>query len=212
MNKSFIHKVCFRKFMPRTDLANQQLREEQRTNILNAAREVFAQKGSSATMADIAEEAGVSQGLAYRYFASKEEMFLVLFKQVMDTAKEYDQIIRELPGAPSERFQKIVTRLLELRKEQPGYYQLLYWMLSDKETPKEIRERVTRQGVAFRKEMRKLLIEGQKAGKIANNDPDQLLEAIMGAMEGLWRRIAYEPEMAKNFPDPKIILRMLKPD
>ncbi len=198
--------------MPRTEFANQQLREEQRTNILKAAREVFAQKGSSATMADIAEKAGVSQGLAYRYFASKDEIFLVLFKQVMDSAKEYDQIIRELPGTPAERFQKIVTRLLELRKERPGYYQQLYWMLSDKETPKEIRERVTRQGVAFRKEMRKLLVEGQKARMIANDDPDQLLEAIMGAMDGLWRRIAYDPESAKNFPDPRIILRMLKPD
>lgn len=197
---------------PRTELANQQIREEQYANILNAAREVFAQKGSSTTMADIADKAGVSQGLAYRYFSSKEEIFSVLFKETMESAKEYDQIIRELPGTSSERLEKIVTRLLEMRKEKPGYYQLLYQMLSDIETPKGIREAVTKRGMVFRKEMRKLLIEGQKTGKIANDDPDQLLEAIMGAMEGLWRRLAYDPQSAKNFPDPKIILRMLKPD
>jgi AcrR family transcriptional regulator len=198
--------------LPRTELANQQLREEQRSNILNAAREVFAQKGSSATMADIAEKAEISQGLAYRYFSSKDEIFSVLFKQTMKSAKEYDQLIRELPGTSSERLEGIVTRLLELRKERPGYYQLLYHMLNDKETPKEIREEVTRRGVVFRKEMRKLLIEGQKEGKISNDNPDQLLEAVMGAMEGLWRRVAYDPQSAKNFPDPKIILRMLKPE
>jgi AcrR family transcriptional regulator len=198
---------------PRTELANQQLREEQRANILNAAREVFAQKGSSATMADIASKAGVSQGLAYRYFASKDEIFSILFRQTMESAKQYDEIIRELPGTSSERLERIIAKLLEMRREKPGYYQLLYQMLSDKETPNEIREAVTRRGTVFRKEMRKLLVEGQRAGKIANDDPDQLLEAIMGAMEGLWRRLAYDPESAKkNFPDSKIILRMLKPD
>lgn len=163
-------------------------------------------------MADIADKAGVSQGLAYRYFASKDEIFSALFKETMESAKEYDQIIKELPGTSNDRLERIVTRLLEMRKEKPGYYQLLYQMLSDIKTPKEILESVTRRGIVFRKEMRKLLIEGQKAGKIANDDPDQLLEAIMGTIDGLWRRLAYDPQSAKNFPEPKIILRMLKPD
>jgi AcrR family transcriptional regulator len=196
--------------LPRTELANQQMREEQRANILNAAREVFAQKGSSATMSDIADKAGVSQGLPYRYFSSKEEIFSILLRETIVSAKEYDRIIKELPGTSSERLERIVTRLLELRKEKPGYYQMLYQMLSDTKTPKEIREALTRRGITFRREMRKLLIEGQKAGKIANDDPDQLLEAVMAAIDGLWRRMAYDPQSTKNFPEPKIILRMLK--
>jgi AcrR family transcriptional regulator len=196
--------------LPRTELANQQMREEQRANILNAAREVFAQKGSSATMSDIADKAGVSQGLPYRYFSSKEEIFSILLRETIVSAKEYDRIIKELPGTSSERLERIVTRLLELRKEKPGYYQMLYQMLSDTKTPKEIREALTRRGITFRREMRKLLIEGQKAGKIANDDPDQLLESVMAAIDGLWRRMAYDPQSTKNFPEPKIILRMLK--
>ena len=212
MNEYHIHPSNVLIELPRTELANKQIRKEQRTNILNAAREVFAQKGSSATMSDIAEKAGVSQGLAYRYFSSKEEIFYILLRETMESAKEYDQIIKEVPGTSSERLERIVTRLLELRKEKPGYYQLLYQMLSDLKTPKEIREAVSRRGVVFRKEMRKMLIEGQKAGTIANDDPDQLLEAIMGVIDGLWRRITYDPQSAKNFPEPKIILRMLKAD
>ena len=184
--------------LPRTDLDNQQIREEQRVNILNSAREVFAQRGSSTTMADVADKAGVSQGLAYRYFASKDEIFSVLFKETMESAKEYDKIIKQLPGTSNDRLEMIVRRLLEMRKEKPGYYKLLYQMLSDIKTPKEIRESVTRRGIVFRKEMRKLLIEGQKAGKIANDDPDQLLEAIMGTIDGLWRRLAHDPQSAEK--------------
>ena len=199
--------------MPRTELVNQQIREEQRANILRAAKEVFARRGSSATMAEIAERAGVSQGLAYRYFESKDEIFAFLLKQTMESSEEYDVIIKKLPGTASERLQQIITRLLELRRERPGYYQLLYQLLSDGKTPKEIRGAITRRGTHFRSELRKLIVEGQRSGTIADDNPDQLLEAVMGAMEGLWRRMAYDPESAmKNFPSPKIILRMLRPD
>lgn len=60
--------------------------------------------------------------------------------------------------------------------------------------------------------MAKLMTECQKSGRIANDDPDQLLEAIMAVIDGLWRRINFDPGSATNFPEPKIILRMLKPD
>ena len=61
--------------MPRTEEAKQRIREEQRTRILEAARRVFARKGLTATVDDVAEEAEVSHGLAYRYFANKEAIF-----------------------------------------------------------------------------------------------------------------------------------------
>lgn len=49
--------------------------EARRTQILDAAVACFARKGfHQTTMAEIAAEAGVSDGLAYRYFASKEQL------------------------------------------------------------------------------------------------------------------------------------------
>ncbi|MGZ3639543.1 MAG: helix-turn-helix domain-containing protein, partial [Ktedonobacterales bacterium] len=58
--------------MPRTTEANQRIREAQRAKILQSARSVFARKGMAATITDIAAEAQISLGLAYRYFADKE--------------------------------------------------------------------------------------------------------------------------------------------
>ena len=51
------------------------MREERRTKILEAARRVFARKGLGVTVDDVAAEASVSLGLAYRYFANKEAIF-----------------------------------------------------------------------------------------------------------------------------------------
>lgn len=50
--------------------------DERKQEILNAAIRVFARKGYEKTsISDIAKEIGVSQGLCYRYFPSKEAMY-----------------------------------------------------------------------------------------------------------------------------------------
>jgi AcrR family transcriptional regulator len=55
--------------MPRSAEVVAKLREAQRDRILEAAINVFGRGGMSATMDDVAAGAGVSRGLAYRYFA-----------------------------------------------------------------------------------------------------------------------------------------------
>ena len=86
--------------MPRTEEANQQIREEQRTKILAAAAKVFARKGKAATMADVATETGISQGLAYRYFASKEEILTTLVKQTAELEGRGVRVVMEQePGS-----------------------------------------------------------------------------------------------------------------
>ena len=53
-----------------------QYRNEAKGRILNAAAQVFAEKGySRATMDDIGKRIGVSKGALYLYFKSKEKLF-----------------------------------------------------------------------------------------------------------------------------------------
>ncbi len=54
--------------MPRKKM-DQELRDEKSELILDAARKVFARKGSAATMAEVAEEAGVSPEVRVRCHA-----------------------------------------------------------------------------------------------------------------------------------------------
>jgi AcrR family transcriptional regulator len=51
-----------------------------------AAREVFAQKGLSATLEDIAKHAGVGIGTVYRNFASKRVIVETLYDAAIDSA------------------------------------------------------------------------------------------------------------------------------
>jgi AcrR family transcriptional regulator len=55
--------------------------EERRLQILDTALKVFAAKGfKSASIKDIAEVAGISQGLIYHYFKDKEDLMSVTIK------------------------------------------------------------------------------------------------------------------------------------
>jgi AcrR family transcriptional regulator len=51
--------------------------------ILNAAMEVFVQKGYAATMPEIAEMAGVAAGTIYIYYPSKRDLFIAVIQNVI---------------------------------------------------------------------------------------------------------------------------------
>lgn len=56
--------------------------EERRQEIIDTAMKVFYEKGYEKTsISDIAKEMNVAQGLCYRYFTSKEELFDVALDQ-----------------------------------------------------------------------------------------------------------------------------------
>jgi AcrR family transcriptional regulator len=210
MNESFIQKNK----MPRTQEANKQIREEQRAKILNAARNVFAGKGRAATIADIADEAGVSQGLAYRYFVSKEEIFATLVRQATESGGGPAARIQQIQGTPGTRLALLVFYILEDRRQNPGFSQLLYQVLTDDSTPNDLKQLVIKNGRVVQDAMRQLIVEGQASGEIANDDPDQLMVALLALFDGLMKRATTldSGDNKTHFPDAKIILRMLKPD
>jgi len=84
-----------------------------RERILEAALALFADRGYEATtMRDVAREAGASLGLAYRYFASKEEFALALY---MRLAEESEEWAREglVGGTIAERFERAMLVKLD---------------------------------------------------------------------------------------------------
>src|ERR687889_1031649 len=84
-----------------------------RERILEAALGLFAEKGYEATtMRDVAREAGASLGLAYRYFASKEEFALALYMRLAEESEEWAR--QELQGGTiAERFELAMVAKLD---------------------------------------------------------------------------------------------------
>ncbi len=92
--------------------------EARRQQVLDAAFTCFAQNGfHETTMQDIAREAGVSYGVVYHYFRSKEDIVEVTWKVSHETRATRYQIAQQKTTAP-----EVLAELLDLymrRLEQP---------------------------------------------------------------------------------------------
>src|SRR5882757_1120917 len=58
--------------------------ELNRRRLLAAAREVFRDRGLTATLDDVARHAGLGVGTAYRHFANKDELVDAVFEDMID--------------------------------------------------------------------------------------------------------------------------------
>jgi AcrR family transcriptional regulator len=106
-----------------------------RERILEAALRLFADKGYEATtMRDVAREAGTSVGLAYRYFASKEEFALALY---MRLAEESEVWAREglAGGTVAERFERAMEVKLDQVSPHRGPLAALLTRALDPDSP-----------------------------------------------------------------------------
>lgn len=83
----------------------QRRKEDRPQEITEAAFDAFAEKGYAATkVEDVAKRAGVSKGLMYLYFKTKEELFKAVVKSVV--VRRVDRLIEsvETTELPSEEF------------------------------------------------------------------------------------------------------------
>lgn len=196
--------------VPRSEAANERLRRDARARILAGARAAFARNGMAATMMDVAAAAGVSQGLAYRYFSDKDDLVRALVGEAVQQAGAGGSPL-EWPGSAAERLRRLVTRLVEARRAEPELFLLFQHVASDPATPPDLLELIQARGRTVTGAMRRLVTEAQSAGEAARDDPDQLVTAVMACLDGLGRFALGRPgPAAGGFPDAEIITRMLQ--
>ncbi|MCA1760926.1 MAG: TetR/AcrR family transcriptional regulator [Bacteroidales bacterium] len=72
--------------MPRSQKQYEEIRQQKKQLILDTALELFAENGFHATsMSKVAKKAGVSKGLAYNYFESKQDILDEIVKSGFDS-------------------------------------------------------------------------------------------------------------------------------
>ena len=90
-----------------------------RLRILDAARQCFAESGFEATtIRDIAQRAGISLGLMYRYFPAKEHLALAVYDALAVALTEQASTLPA--GTILERFRVLMHAKLDLLEPQRG--------------------------------------------------------------------------------------------
>ena len=114
--------------MPRAATQNRLLREAARERILRGSVAAFAEKGLAASMEDVAASSGVSKGLPYFYFRSKEELLVNALKERAAHLFEIgDALNPSVP--PRARLAALIEGLLASVQRDPDGFRL-YLVLS----------------------------------------------------------------------------------
>jgi len=97
----------------------QRRKEDRPQEITQAALEAFSEKGYTATrVEEVAKRAGVSKGLMYLYFKTKEELFKAVVKSVV--IRRIDQLIGNIETTDLSSEDFIRGPLSSFMKQVPG--------------------------------------------------------------------------------------------
>jgi AcrR family transcriptional regulator len=116
--------------MPRTPHQFKEIREQRKAQIMTAALELFAKHGfHSTSIANIATEAGISKGLLYNYFESKEALIREL---IMHGFEELFSVFDpNHDGVLSRNEMKfMIIELIEIIKNDAQFWRLYFSILT----------------------------------------------------------------------------------
>ncbi len=123
---------------PRSPQQFKEIREEKMALIMEVALEHFANEGYYKTTIDhIARHAGISKGLMYNYFESKEALLKAIIHKSVNEVYKYLDIDRDgyLSG---EEFEFFIRKIHMLLKEKRNFWRLLMQLLMQNDAREQL--------------------------------------------------------------------------
>lgn len=169
-------------------------KEKRRQEILYAGLSLFIQKGySGTTIKDIAGAVGMSAGLMFHYFASKEELYLELLSLGIDGPMSSVQPTQMEPMA---LFEETAKRILDFIQTQPFVAKMFVFMhqayYSD-DVPASVKQRLI--GFDVYTPTMQIIRQGQENGSIRKGDPLALSIAFWSAIQGIAETLAMHTQL-----------------
>jgi AcrR family transcriptional regulator len=111
---------------PRTPGQYEEIREEKKALIMNVALEHFSNIGfQSTTINQIAKHAGISKGLMYNYFKSKEDLLAAIMNRSVTEIYEYFNPDHDSQLTPDE-FELFIRKVFNVLNEKRQFWKLLF--------------------------------------------------------------------------------------
>lgn len=180
--------------------------EDRREQILDAALQVFANKGfDRASNKDIAQEAGITTGLIYHYFASKGELLKTLLEERSPIYK-IRQLYKEMESQPPNIFLRMLAnRVLDLVEESKvqHIFRIFLPELLFNQTISSLGLKGVQEGTRF---LENYLQKQMDQGVLRQADASLAAQTFMGGVMGfiLRRQILHDP-MALKYSREEVV-------
>jgi AcrR family transcriptional regulator len=195
--------------------ANQQVLVKRRNHILGSALKVFAEKGFSATkISNIASEAGLSHGLMYHYFMTKDEIFTELVRSASNLFLAITEYGAKYDTSPIEKIRIITEMIISIGYSRRSAYHLNIFEQAyiSEGIPEAAKKIINDNQSSTIKLLSDILSEGQKLGQIIEEDPLKLAFAyysMVRGMTGMQSKSSNFQDPPVSFSDSDIILRAI---
>ena len=166
-----------------TVLPRRDWRQERRQKILAAAADLFgANAYDSVQMRDVAARAEVGKPTLYRYFPSKEELFLEVFKSGLDRLETEVAAILKDRDQPSRSLERLLEALLNALGGQVAALRLL----TDDQSAvmRRWRNEFRRRRRPFVDATRTILEQGIASGEFRSVDLEAVPSMLIGIVRG----------------------------
>lgn len=200
---------------PKSEAQFQEIRDERREQILTHALAVFTRKGYSGTkIADVTESASLSQGLIYRYFSSKEELFNAVVEQTIDLSNKAMRQLIDQPVSPLEKMVTLTAANLSFRDslEYALRFLLMFQVCLNTSVPKHVRELYGKKFIAVDC-VKEIIAEGQKMGQFnSTKEAGSLSIAYWSIIQGVVFFSALNNSdlgVTVEIPDAETVLKIL---
>lgn len=188
--------------MPRTKEQFELLRKESKRKILEAALEVFAREGyHSSTVSSIAKTAGISQGLLYNYFKSKEDVLNELMIGMMDAL-----MCEFIPINPKEKVKRkdIVNFInvgIDLVLKDPKFWKLYFSVFVQPDVLSIVMDKMMKMAKPYLRRITDYF------GERGEEDPVTMMRYFSAVMDGIQMHCMIDP---KTFPVEKVKKLLIK--
>jgi AcrR family transcriptional regulator len=178
--------------MPRISESDRALR---RQHLVDAAWRRMAVNGySDTTVADLCDEAGVSKGAFYGYFATKQDLFLALLEEETLALNRVAAELAERPLSGAERVRRFTQAMLRVG-DDPGRVQLRADLWSALAADPVVRDRFAAAVARRRAVLREWIVGSIRAGDLGLEErrANALASVLIALADGLMLHRALDP-------------------
>jgi len=175
--------------MARTPEKNMEMRNRSKEKIREAALSQFARKGLFATrIQDIAEEAGISQGLLYRHYKSKAEIYSDLIEDALDKLNDASLKVRDLDMDSGKKIRLALDELFKTIKQSERFRQtsrLIAQSMNSEAIPERIQLIIDEKREVPYLVFADIMAKGQCENLLVDGDPYELSVLFWSTVNGL---------------------------
>lgn len=182
-------------------------KEKRKNEILAAGLDLFIRRGYTSTkISDIAKQVGMSTGLLFHYFGSKEKLYEALIQKGVSAPMN---IMADSGLEPIAFFETTTKRIFDFFKCKPTfakYFVLMNQAYYNESAPQSVKNMLKDYDI-FTPTSR-LIERGQETGTIRNGNSYALAMTYWCAIQGIAEQMVVNPE--NPYPESEWIVDILK--